>query len=456
MGFMGSSMVVDCHIEVGYCHTGGMPMSVHMFCLSSRRATARIHPDGRAEFRTDPCGSPIHAPHNVEWERGRAGGGGGVKIPSPHLHGERARVRGGSLRRRGICGCPSPRPFRHGEAMLRMGEGEEGDDPRRQNDKFMSLVLRHKPEEIGLVLDQQGWADIGELIEKAGRHGMALTRELIAEVVATSASSASPSTIAGKRIRANQGHSVDVDLGLAPSEPPPILFHGTGDNQSRRSAPRASSRGSGTRAPVAGRRHCHQGRPAARASRGAAHSSRAHAGERPCVFLSTNGVWLTEAVPVQFIVFPTRKPEETTHARRRAHRSQQAAANPRSRTGGSEGRRSARAGQGRRRVHERLSHHERRLAAAAADGAGPRGCRHRRGAGTRRQQRQEGRPRHLLVPAALRALPLLLEGAHRSVFRNNERPAGACTTARAREAQRRAGEPDGAHRHVLRIRGVPC
>lgn len=54
MGFMGSSMVVDCNIELGYCHTGGMPMSVHMFCLSSRRAVARIHADGRAEFRTDP------------------------------------------------------------------------------------------------------------------------------------------------------------------------------------------------------------------------------------------------------------------------------------------------------------------------------------------------------------------------------------------------------------------
>jgi L(+)-tartrate dehydratase alpha subunit len=54
MGFMGSSMVVDCNIEVGYCHTGGMPMSVHMFCLSSRRATARIHGDGRVEYRTDP------------------------------------------------------------------------------------------------------------------------------------------------------------------------------------------------------------------------------------------------------------------------------------------------------------------------------------------------------------------------------------------------------------------
>ena len=54
MGFMGSSMVVDCHIEVGYTHTGGMPMSVHMFCLSSRRATARVGDDGSAEFRSDP------------------------------------------------------------------------------------------------------------------------------------------------------------------------------------------------------------------------------------------------------------------------------------------------------------------------------------------------------------------------------------------------------------------
>jgi len=54
MGFVGSSMVIDTHIEVGYCHTGGMQMSVHAFCLSSRRACARLYPDGRVEFRTDP------------------------------------------------------------------------------------------------------------------------------------------------------------------------------------------------------------------------------------------------------------------------------------------------------------------------------------------------------------------------------------------------------------------
>ncbi|MYA88827.1 MAG: fumarate hydratase [Boseongicola sp. SB0662_bin_57] len=54
MGFVGKNMVVDCNIEVGYCHTGGMPMSVHAFCLSSRRAVARVHADGRVAYRTDP------------------------------------------------------------------------------------------------------------------------------------------------------------------------------------------------------------------------------------------------------------------------------------------------------------------------------------------------------------------------------------------------------------------
>ena len=54
MGYTGRSMVIDCHIEVGFTHTGAMPMSVHSFCLSSRRATARLHPTGEAKYRTDP------------------------------------------------------------------------------------------------------------------------------------------------------------------------------------------------------------------------------------------------------------------------------------------------------------------------------------------------------------------------------------------------------------------
>jgi L(+)-tartrate dehydratase alpha subunit len=69
MGFVGKSMVVDCNIEVGYCHTGGMQMSVHAFCLSSRRAVARVYPDGRVEFRTDPDWfTPYQRRETVEWE----------------------------------------------------------------------------------------------------------------------------------------------------------------------------------------------------------------------------------------------------------------------------------------------------------------------------------------------------------------------------------------------------
>ena len=69
MGFVGSSMVVDLHIEVGHTHTGGMPMSVHTFCLSSRRATARLHSDGSVAYRTDPKWfTPYHRRETVDWD----------------------------------------------------------------------------------------------------------------------------------------------------------------------------------------------------------------------------------------------------------------------------------------------------------------------------------------------------------------------------------------------------
>ena len=169
-------------------------------------------------------------------------------------------------------------------------------------------MLRHKPEEIGLVLDGQGWADIDELIEKAGQHGMALTRELIARVVETSDKQRFAIDASCQRIRANQGHSVDVDLGLAPSEPPPVLFHGTGENSV--AAIRAEGLKAGQRQHVhlspdedtairVGRRH---GRPVVlRIAAGRMRES-GHV-----FFLSTNGVWLTEAVPVQFIEFQNEK-----------------------------------------------------------------------------------------------------------------------------------------------------
>lgn len=69
MGFVGSSMVVDLHIEVGHTHTGGLPISVHTFCLSSRRATARIHANGEIQYRTDPQWfTAYHRRQTVDWE----------------------------------------------------------------------------------------------------------------------------------------------------------------------------------------------------------------------------------------------------------------------------------------------------------------------------------------------------------------------------------------------------
>jgi L(+)-tartrate dehydratase alpha subunit len=68
MGFVGKNMVIDCNIEVGYCHTGGMQMSVHAFCLSSRRSVARLYPDGRVEYRTDPDWfTPYQRRDSVDW-----------------------------------------------------------------------------------------------------------------------------------------------------------------------------------------------------------------------------------------------------------------------------------------------------------------------------------------------------------------------------------------------------
>ena len=91
MGFMGSSMVVDCHIEVGYCHTGGMPMSVHMFCLSSRRAT-RAHPSRRPR-RVPHRSGVVHRLHAAarrwngsgRWSRRRSERDGRCGLKTVHL-----------------------------------------------------------------------------------------------------------------------------------------------------------------------------------------------------------------------------------------------------------------------------------------------------------------------------------------------------------------------------------
>ena len=93
--------------------------------------------------------------------------------------------------------------------------------------KFLSLILRHEPERIGLILDDAGWASIDALLENATASGRSMTREQLEIVVVTSDKKRFAISEDGLRIRANQGHSIDVALGLLPVEPPEVLYHGT-------------------------------------------------------------------------------------------------------------------------------------------------------------------------------------------------------------------------------------
>jgi len=182
---------------------------------------------------------------------------------------------------------------------------EAEDAGHRKVSKFLSLVLRHQPQRIGLKLDAQGWAEIDVLIERARAHGTALTRELILQVVATSDKQRFALDASGQRIRANQGHSVDIDLGLEPREPPAVLFHGTAE------ANIAAIRTEGLK--PGRRQHVHLSIEVATAATvGQRHG-------RPVVlkiaagrmwaagfefYLAANGVWLTDAVPSEFVEFP--------------------------------------------------------------------------------------------------------------------------------------------------------
>lgn len=96
----------------------------------------------------------------------------------------------------------------------------------KKTSKFLSYVLRHSPEDIGVFLDPNGWASMAELIDKA-KPQIDLTAALIKQVVETSDKQRFKISDDGQKIRASQGHSVEVDLELIPSEPPAELFHGT-------------------------------------------------------------------------------------------------------------------------------------------------------------------------------------------------------------------------------------
>ena len=171
--------------------------------------------------------------------------------------------------------------------------------------KFLSLILRHKPDEIGLVLDANGWANIDELIHLANMRGNPLNRSTIEEVVAANEKRRFVLSEAGTKIRAAQGHSVSVDLGLSPRKPPATLFHGTATRfveGIRKHGLQPATRlyvhlsADETAATSVGRRH---GTPVVLRIEAGTMYEHGHS-----FFLSENEVWLTKHVPPQFIRFP--------------------------------------------------------------------------------------------------------------------------------------------------------
>lgn len=171
--------------------------------------------------------------------------------------------------------------------------------------KFLSLVLRHRPETIGLVLDEEGWADVDALLRQADAAGVALDREVLHRVVAGSDKQRFALSKDGRRIRANYGHSIPVELGLEPVVPPAVLFHGTATrflDAIRRQG--LVSRGRNyvhlspdeATAQNVGQRH---GRPVVLRIQ----ATRMH--EQGFQFYrATDGTWLTERVPVRYLSFP--------------------------------------------------------------------------------------------------------------------------------------------------------
>jgi putative RNA 2'-phosphotransferase len=175
--------------------------------------------------------------------------------------------------------------------------------------RFLSRVLRHRPQEAGLTLDAHGWADVDAVLAGAQRRGFALDRATLLRVVAENDKQRFTLSPDGQRIRANQGHSLPVDLELEALVPPDVLYHGTATQFL------GSIRREGLRS---GRRqHVHLSPDAATAARvGGRHgtatvltveAARMHA-EGHVFYCSANGVWLTDHVPAVYLSFPESAP----------------------------------------------------------------------------------------------------------------------------------------------------
>jgi putative RNA 2'-phosphotransferase len=168
--------------------------------------------------------------------------------------------------------------------------------------KLLSLVLRHKPEVLGIHLDSNGWADVDILLDKIKQNGEVISIETLRYVVETNNKKRFAFNENGDKIRASQGHSLEVDLGYTSQTPPSVLYHGTGKN--------AVQSILSTGIEKRNRQHVHLS---------ANIETAIQVGQRhgqPFVFevlalqmhkdnfsfyLSENGVWLTDNIPPQYL-----------------------------------------------------------------------------------------------------------------------------------------------------------
>ena len=181
----------------------------------------------------------------------------------------------------------------------------KSDKQMKNTSKFISLILRHNPETIGITLDPHGWADVEEMIlqvNQAGRY--ALDKVLLEEIVRTDNKQRYSFNEDHSRIRANQGHSIQVDVDLEEKIPPDILYHGTGEKsvasilqqgllpQSRLYVHLSSTP---EVARQVGGRH---GKPVIFQV-----DARKMSVDGIRFYLSKNGVWLVKEVPPQYLSF---------------------------------------------------------------------------------------------------------------------------------------------------------
>lgn len=167
--------------------------------------------------------------------------------------------------------------------------------------KFISLILRHKPEMIGISLDEHGWASVSELLEGISKKQY-IDMAILEKIVATDSKQRYSFNEDKTLIRANQGHSIPVDVELPVKKPPVILYHGTGekyvssiDEQGLVPKSRLYVHLSGDEvtAQIVGSRH---GKPVIYEI----HASQMY-NDGYCFYQSVNGVWLTKSVPVKYM-----------------------------------------------------------------------------------------------------------------------------------------------------------